>query len=34
MKEGKLTITFDEPDVGDLNWRKRSRVTDVWILRQ
>ena len=34
IKEGKLKITFDEPDEGDLNWRKRSRVTDVWILRQ
>jgi len=34
IKEGKLKITFDEPEEGDLNWRKRSRVTDVWILRQ
>ena len=34
INDGKLKITFDEPDEGDLNWRKRSRVTDVWILRQ
>ena len=34
IKEGKLKLTFDEPDEGHLNWRKQSRVTDVWILKQ
>ena len=34
IKDGKLKITFDEPDEGHLNWRKQSRVTDVWILKQ
>ena len=34
IKEGKLKITFDKPDEEHLNWRKRSRVTDVWILKQ
>ncbi len=34
IKEGKLKITFDKPDEEHLNWRKQSRVTDVWILRQ
>jgi hypothetical protein len=34
IKHGKLKITFDEPDEGHLNWRKQSRVTDVWILKQ
>jgi hypothetical protein len=33
IKDGKLKITFDEPDEGHLNWRKQSRVTDVWILK-
>jgi hypothetical protein len=34
IKEGKLKIIFDKPDEGDINWRQRSRVTDVWIIRQ
>jgi len=34
IKEGKLKITFDTPDEGDINWRQRSRVTDVWIIKQ
>ena len=34
IKEGKLKITFDEPDEEDLNWRQRSRVTDVWVIKQ
>lgn len=33
IKEGKLKITFDKPDEEHLNWRKQSRVTDVWILK-
>jgi len=34
IREGKLKITFDKPDEENLNWRKQSRVTDVWILKQ
>lgn len=34
IKDGKLNITFDKPDEENLNWRKQSRVTDVWILKQ
>ena len=34
IKEGKLKITFDKPDEEHLNWRKQSRVTDVWIIKQ
>ena len=33
IRDGKLKITFDTPDEGHLNWRKQSRVTDVWILK-
>ncbi len=33
IKEGNLKITFDKPDEEHLNWRKQSRVTDVWILK-
>ncbi|MDT7828825.1 hypothetical protein RQM65_09135 [Pricia sp. S334] len=31
---GKLKITFDTPNEAHLNWRKQSRVTEVWLLRQ
>jgi len=34
IKDGKLKLTFDKPDEEHLNWRKQSRVTDVWILKQ
>ena len=34
IKDGQLKISFDEPDEEHLNWRQRSRVTDVWILKQ
>ena len=34
IKEGKLKLTFDRPDEAHLNWRQRSRVTDVWIIKQ
>jgi len=34
IKDGNLKITFDKPDEEHLNWRKQSRVTDVWLLRQ
>ena len=34
IKNGKLKITFDKPNEEHLNWRKQSRVTDVWVLKQ
>ncbi len=34
IKEGNLKITFDKPHEEHLNWRKQSRITDVWLLRQ
>ncbi|MRI01178.1 hypothetical protein GH721_11615 [Kriegella sp. EG-1] len=34
IKDGKLKITFDKPNEEHLNWRKQSRVTDVWVLKQ
>jgi hypothetical protein len=34
IKDGKLRLTFDKPDEAHLNWRKQSRVTDVWVLKK
>jgi hypothetical protein len=34
IKDGKLGLTFDAlPDEAQLNWRKQSRVSEVWLLR-
>jgi hypothetical protein len=34
IKDGQLKISFDKPDEDHLNWRKQSRVTDVWLIKQ
>ena len=34
IKDGKLSISFDKPDEEHLNWRRQSRVTDVWVIKQ
>ncbi|MCM4165428.1 MULTISPECIES: alpha-glucuronidase family glycosyl hydrolase [unclassified Arenibacter] len=34
IKDGQLKISFDKPDEEHLNWRKQSRVTDVWLIKQ
>ncbi len=33
IKNGNLEISFDAPDEAQLNWRKYSKVTDVWLLK-
>jgi len=32
ITEGSLKITFDRPDEAHLNWRKYSKVTDLWLI--
>jgi hypothetical protein len=32
--DGKITVTFDEPEESNLNWRNHSRISDVWLLKQ
>lgn len=34
VADGRLTLTFDEIDERDVNWRQYSRLTDVWLIRQ
>ncbi|MEQ6119465.1 hypothetical protein [Reichenbachiella sp. MALMAid0571] len=34
IKEGKLRLTFDQPDELELNWRQYSKVMEVWLIRQ
>ncbi len=34
LKEGKLLLTFDPlPEEAHLNWRRQSRVSEVWLLK-
>lgn len=34
IKDGQLVLTFDPlPDEANLNWRKQSRVSEVWLLK-
>jgi hypothetical protein len=35
LKDRKLVLTWDIPDdEGHLNWRKRSRLSEVWLLKK
>ncbi|GAB3936712.1 hypothetical protein [Larkinella terrae] len=33
-QDGKISVTFDEPEESHLNWRQHSKVSDVWLLKQ
>ncbi|MFT3945952.1 MAG: hypothetical protein QM763_03170 [Agriterribacter sp.] len=32
--DGKMTISFDEPEESNLNWRNQSKIYDIWLLRE
>jgi hypothetical protein len=34
VSDGKITITFDEPEESNLNWRQHSKVFDIWLLKK
>ncbi len=35
LADGKLVLTFDRPtDEGHLNWRRKSRLAEVWLLKR
>ena len=33
IKQGKLVLTWDDINEDFLNWRKQSRVTEVWLIK-
>jgi hypothetical protein len=33
VSDGKIDVTFDQPEESKLNWRERSKVTDVWLIK-
>lgn len=32
--DGKIEVTFDEPEESKINWRQKSKIYDVWLLKQ
>ena len=34
IKDGEIAISFDRPDERGVNWRFRSRISDVWLLKR
>lgn len=32
--DGKIEVSFDEPEESHLNWRLQSRISDIWLLKQ
>lgn len=32
-QDGKISVTFDGPEESDLNWRKQSKISDIWLLK-
>jgi hypothetical protein len=33
VSDGKIDVTFDQPEESTLNWRQRSKVSDVWLIK-
>lgn len=34
VSDGRLEITFDEPEESHLNWRQHSKVSDIWLIKK
>lgn len=32
--DGRISVTFDEPEESNLNWRLHSRISDIWLLKR
>jgi len=32
--DGKISVSFDEPEESGLNWRKHSKISDIWLIRE
>lgn len=33
VSDGRITVTFDEPEESYLNWRYQSKICDIWLLK-
>jgi hypothetical protein len=34
IKNGKISVTFDDINEEDINWRQQSRVTEIWLIKK
>jgi hypothetical protein len=34
VSDGKISVTFDQPEESKLNWRQQSKVCDIWLLKK
>jgi len=34
VSNGKMTVTFDVPEESHINWRRQSKICDIWLLKQ
>lgn len=34
FQDGKLEVSFDEPEESHLNWRQQSKICDIWLIKQ
>ena len=34
VADGKISVSFDHPEESHLNWRRKSKVCDIWLLKQ
>ncbi|SOD92513.1 hypothetical protein [Spirosoma fluviale] len=33
-QDGRISVTFDQPEESHLNWRQNSRISDIWLLKE
>lgn len=33
-QDGRISVSFDQPEESHLNWREHSKISDVWLLKQ
>jgi hypothetical protein len=33
IRNGKITVTFEDIDEDNINWRQQSRVTEIWLIK-
>ena len=31
--DGKIEVSFDQPEESHLNWRQQSKICDIWLLK-
>jgi len=34
LEDGAIVVTWDVPDEQQLNWRQRSRLNEIWLIKK